>query len=66
MRHYSKWVYPRQQHHPSFEDLPPLLCEYKLVVGAIMHTARTVGLLVGCNFGLFILSPLTEGIFASF
>jgi hypothetical protein len=37
MRHYSKWVYPRQQYHLSFEDLPPLLCEYKLVVGAIMY-----------------------------
>jgi hypothetical protein len=65
MRHYSLWVYPRKQTDPSFEDLPPLLWEYKAIEIGILHTCRTVGLIAGEVFGTFILGPMGKQVFAA-
>ena len=51
MRHYSRWVIPREMHHPSFDDLPPLLLEYKAVDWGIDWVIITVHFYIGMALG---------------
>lgn len=66
MRHYSIWVYPRKNTDPSFEELPPIIWEYKAVELTILHSVRAIGLMVGDAFGGFILGPMVTNAIRAF